>query len=76
MKAGTAQKIILNMISTCAMVKTGKVYENMMINLKPSNVKLRDRVIRIVREIKKCEYDEAEALLEKSGWDIRTAVEK
>ena len=76
MKAGTAQKIILNMISTCAMVKTGKVYENMMINLKPSNVKLRDRVIRIVCEIKKCGYDEAEALLEKSGWDIRTAVEK
>lgn len=76
MKAGTAQKIILNMISTCAMVKTGKVYENMMINLKPSNVKLRDRVIRIVCEIKKCGYEEAEALLEKSDWNIRTAVEK
>jgi len=57
------------------MVKTGKVYENMMINLKPSNVKLRDRVIRIVREIKKCEYDEAVALLDQNGWDIRKAVE-
>jgi len=75
LKAGTAQKIILNMISTSAMVKTGKVYENMMINLKPSNVKLRDTVIRIVREIKKCEYDEAVALLDQNGWDIRKAVE-
>ena len=52
MKSGTAQKLVLNMISTCSMIKTGKVYENMMINLRPSNQKLRARVIRIVTEIK------------------------
>ena len=75
MKSGTAQKLILNMISTCAMIKTGKVYENMMINLKPSNRKLRARMIRIVCEIKGCEEAQAEALLEKHGWNIRKAVE-
>ena len=45
MKSGTAQKMVLNMLSTCAMIKTGKVYENMMINLKPSNKKLRERIV-------------------------------
>lgn len=75
LKAGTAQKIVLNAISTCAMVKTGKVYENMMINLKPSNEKLTRRVINIVCEIKKCDAETAERLLEANGWDIRRAVE-
>lgn len=75
MKSGTAQKLILNMISTSVMIKTGKVYENMMINLKPSNRKLRARMIRIVCEIKGCEEAQAEALLEKHGWNIRKAVE-
>jgi len=76
MKSGTAQKLILNMISTCSMIKTGKVYENMMINLKPSNQKLRARMIRIVCEIKACTEAQAEALLEKSDWSIRKAVEE
>jgi N-acetylmuramic acid 6-phosphate etherase len=53
MKSGTAQKMVLNMISTAVMVKLGHVYENMMINLKPSNIKLKRRVISIVREILK-----------------------
>jgi N-acetylmuramic acid 6-phosphate etherase len=75
MKSGTAQKLILNMISTCAMIKTGKVYENMMINLKPTNKKLRARMIRIVTEIKNCGETEAERLLEKHNWVIRDAVE-
>ena len=75
MKAGTSQKIILNMISTSVMVKQGYVYENMMINLKPSNKKLHDRVIRIVCEIKKCGYDEAVTLLDKNDWDIRKVAE-
>lgn len=74
MKAGTAQKIILNMISTCSMVKTGKVYENMMVNLQPSNIKLKDRMVRIVCDIKKCDYNTAMALLDEHGWDIREAV--
>ncbi len=75
MKAGTAQKMILNMLSTCAMVKTGKVYENLMINLKPTNLKLRRRVISIVRELCGCEEDAAIVLLEKHDWVIRDAVE-
>lgn len=74
MKSGTAQKLVLNMISTVAMIKTGKVYENMMINLKPTNRKLRDRMIRIVCEIKGCTYEESEQLLEIHQWDIRSAV--
>ena len=75
MKSGTAQKLVLNMISTCAMIKTGKVYENMMINLKPSNQKLRARMINIVCEIKGCDKATAEALLEAHDWSIREAVE-
>ena len=74
MKAGTAQKIVLNMISTCTMIATGKVYENLMINLKPSNKKLRKRMIGIVCELKQCSEDEAVTALENSGWDIRKAV--
>lgn len=75
MKAGTAQKIILNMISTASMVKCGCVYENMMINLKPTNKKLRRRMIRIVTEILGCSEEKAEELLENNNWSIRSAVE-
>lgn len=75
LKAGNSQKFVLNMLTTCAMVKTGKVYENLMINLKPSNEKLRGRVIRITAAILDCPESEAEALLEKNGWDIRKTVE-
>ena len=75
LKAGTAQKIVLNALTTCAMAKSGKVYENMMINLAPSNEKLKLRVIRITREILACTEDEAVALLEQNGWVIRRAVE-
>ena len=76
LKAGTAQKIVLNAITTCAMTKTGKVYENMMINLAPSNEKLKRRVIRIVTEILHCTEDEAVARLEANEWNIRRAVDK
>ncbi len=75
MKAGTAQKIILNMISTVSMVNCGCVYENMMINLKPTNKKLRRRMIRIVTEILNCSTEKAEKLLEENGWNIRSTVE-
>lgn len=76
MKAGTAQKIILNMLSTVSMTKCGYVYENMMINLKPTNKKLRQRMIGIVVEILKCDEEKAEKLLDESNWDIRLAVEE
>ncbi len=74
MKAGSAHKMILNMISTAVMVKLGHVYENMMINLKPSNLKLRDRMIRIVVEITGVDYQTAEKLLDSNGFVIRKAV--
>lgn len=76
MKAGTAQKLVLNMLSTCAMIKTGKVYENLMINLSATNEKLTGRMIRIVSDIKNVSCEEAEKLLEENGWNIRKAVEK
>ena len=76
LKAGTAQKIVLNTLTTCAMAKTGKVYENMMINLSPSNEKLKKRVIRIVTEILSCDEEEAISRLEANDWSIRRAVEE
>ena len=74
LKAGTAQKIVLNTLTTCAMAKTGKVYENMMINLSPTNEKLHHRVIRIVREILGCTEEEAIQRLDANDWNIRAAV--
>lgn len=74
MKAGTAQKLVLNMLSTCAMIKSGYVYENLMVNLQPSNVKLRDRMVRIVCDIKNVDHACAEQLLENADWSIRKAV--
>lgn len=76
MKAGTAQKIILNMISTASMVKCGCVYENLMINLRPTNKKLRRRMVGIITEILGCNAEKAQALLEENDWNIRRTVEK
>lgn len=75
MKAGSAHKMVLNMLTTCAMVKTGHVYENMMINLKPTNIKLRDRMIRILCDIVGCDKDTSEKLLSENEWSIRKAAE-
>lgn len=75
MKAGTAHKMILNMISTAVMVKLGYVYENLMINLKPSNIKLRNRMIGIVCEILHTEREESERLLSENGYSIRAAID-
>ncbi len=74
LKAGTAQKIVLNTLTTCAMAKTGKVYENMMINLAPSNEKLTNRVVRITTEILSCDEKKARKLLSENDWNIRKAV--
>lgn len=74
LKAGTAQKMILNMLSTGAMIKIGKTYKNFMIDLKATNDKLKDRAIRIVSQIAETSIGRAlEALLE-SNWDIKTSV--
>lgn len=75
LKAGTAQKLILNMLSTGAMIKTGKVVGNLMINVKPTNVKLRDRCIRILMELGECDRETATALIDKYG-DIRKSLEE
>ena len=74
MKAGTAQKLVLNMLSTCSMIQTGKVYENLMINLRPTNDKLSHRMERIVSDITGVSESEAFVLLEQSEWNIRRAV--
>ena len=75
MKAGSAHKIILNMISTSVMVKRGYVYENLMINLRPSNEKLKRRVIEIVSELCEVDADYAHRLLDENGFVISRAVE-
>lgn len=73
LKAGTAQKLVLNMLSTLLFVKSGYVYENMMINLKPSNIKLKNRMLGIVKEITGCSDETAEEKLAQSGWNLREA---
>jgi len=74
MKSGTAQKLVLNMITTTAMICLGKVYENMMIDLQMTNLKLRERAKRIVMIITGVSYDEATDYLTKSGFHVRTAI--
>lgn len=74
LKAGTAQKIVLNMLSTVTMANCGCVFENMMINLSPTNIKLRGRMIRILKEIIPENDSVCEALLERSGWSLREAI--
>ena len=75
MKAGSSHKMILNMISTAVMIKLGHVYENLMINLRPANIKLRDRMIRIVCDILGTPYDESERLLLENDFVIRRTIE-
>ncbi len=74
MKAGTMQKMVLNMLSTGAMVKIGKVYKNYMVDVKPTNIKLKDRAKRIVSEIALCSQNEAENILETNGYKVKEAV--
>jgi N-acetylmuramic acid 6-phosphate etherase len=75
MKAGTAQKLILNMISTCVMIQLGRVKGNKMVDMQLSNNKLVDRGTRmIMKELPNLTYEEANALLEKYG-SVRKAVE-
>jgi N-acetylmuramic acid 6-phosphate etherase len=73
LKAGTATKLILNMFTTLAMVRIGKVISNLMVDLNPSNTKLRDRAVRIVQELRGVDYATAEAALKRSNWVIKKA---
>ena len=74
MKSGTAQKLVLNMLTTTAMIRMGKVYENMMIDLQMTNKKLVERSKRIVMTITGISYDEAAEYLEKAGGHVKTAL--
>ncbi len=73
LKAGTATKLVLNMLTTLAMVHTGKVMSNLMVDLHPSNAKLRDRAVRLVCELKGCDRVAARAALEAADWDVKRA---
>ena len=74
LKAGSATKAVLNAISTAAMVRLGKAYENLMVDLRPTNAKLRDRALRIVAAAARRPRPEAEALLEAAGGEVKTAI--
>lgn len=74
MKAGSVQKMVLNMLSTGAMIKIGKTYENFMIDLMPTNEKLKDRAIRIVSEIADVNNSTALQTLLECGWSVKTAI--
>ncbi len=74
MKSGTATKMVLNMITTTAMIKRGKVYENLMVDLKATNVKLEDRARRIIATITGCSYEEASDLLAKADNFVKVAL--
>jgi len=76
LKAGTATKLILNMFTTLAMAQTGKVLSNLMVDLLPLNVKLRDRATRIVQELVNVNYATARLALERNGWVIKKAVKR
>jgi N-acetylmuramic acid 6-phosphate etherase len=73
MRAGTATKLVLNMLSTGAMIRIGMVYGNLMVNVQPTNVKLKDRAIRIIADATEIEEDRAEELLTQAG-TVRTAI--
>lgn len=74
MKAGTAQKMILNMISTAVMIKQGKVYQNVMIDVLPTNEKLVDRAQRIIQTCTGVSYEQAEQLLQSAQMNVGLAI--
>jgi N-acetylmuramic acid 6-phosphate etherase len=74
MKAGTAQKLVLNMLSTAAMIKMGKVYQNLMVDLRPSNLKLVDRALNIIATVTGVDRETAGRLLKAAGYNVKTAI--
>lgn len=74
LKAATAHKMVLNMISTISMIKVGKVYKNYMVDVKASNFKLRERAKSIVSEASGVPYEEAESALKKTGFQVKPAI--
>ncbi|UXV29911.1 N-acetylmuramic acid 6-phosphate etherase [Mammaliicoccus sciuri] len=74
LKAGTAQKIILNMISTGAMVGIGKVYENLMIDVKPTNKKLKQRAVNMIQEVLQTSDEDSKKLFKQSDEQVKVAI--
>jgi N-acetylmuramic acid 6-phosphate etherase len=74
LKAGTATKATLNLLSTCAMIRLGRVRGNAMVDLRISNAKLRDRGVRLVSEALGIGYEEARVRLERAGWKVRAVL--
>jgi N-acetylmuramic acid 6-phosphate etherase len=76
LKAGTATKLVLNLLTTLAMARSGRVIGNLMVDLNASNTKLRDRAVRIVREITGCDRAAARAALEACDWRVAEARDR
>ena len=74
LKAGTAQKMILNMLSSGVMVRLGKTYGNLMVDVQASNAKLRQRAQRLVRQVCALDEQQAQSLLEDCDWQVKTAI--
>jgi N-acetylmuramic acid 6-phosphate etherase len=74
MRAGTATKLVLNMLSTAVMIRLGYVYGNLMVNVQPKNEKLVDRATRIISAAAQVDYSQAAQLLEASGHSVKTAI--
>jgi len=75
LKAGTATKLVLNMLSTAAMIRGGRTKGDLMVDLRPTNAKLRSRAIRMVRDELGVDEDAARTKLEASGWSVRRAID-
>lgn len=74
LKAGTAQKLVLNMLTTAAMIRLGRVHGNLMIDVRPTNAKLRERAQRIVAEVTGATSADVAAALDATGWSARAAI--
>jgi len=74
LKAGTATKLVLNMLTTAAMVRIGKTYGNLMVDVQTGSEKLKDRARRIVNIVTGLEYEEADKLLKKAHWNVKAAI--
>src|SRR5689334_2625995 len=74
LKAGTATKMVLNMLTTGAMVRIGKTYGNLMVDVQTGSEKLKDRARRIVNIVTGLDYEEADRLLAKAKWDVKVAI--
>src|ERR671939_347912 len=74
LKAGTATKMVLNMLTTAAMVRIGKTYGNLMVDVQMGSEKLKDRARRIIAIVTGLDYDQADALLRKAHWNVKAAI--